>query len=156
MRRLVTIALVAAMSLQIAPLFAAGGQDAASIAGTVKTSAGRPMADATVRLRNVLTNQIVRTTMSNGAGEFGFVGLNPGTYVVEVLNASGQIIGTSAQVGVAAGAAIGGVLITAAAGTVAAAAAAGGLSTAVIIGIVGAAAGITGLVVVKNTGSPSQ
>src|SRR5688572_12505182 len=149
MRRLVTIALIAAMALQVAPLIAAGGQSPASIAGTARTSAGRTVGNTPVRLRNVGTNEIVGTTTSNSAGQFGFVSLQPGTYVVEVLNAAGEIIGTSSAVGVSAGAAIGGVTVTTLG---AASAVAAGFSTAAILGIVGAAAAVTAIVVVKNTG----
>jgi hypothetical protein len=155
LRRLVTIALIAVMSLHVAPLLAAGGQAAASIAGTARTNAGRTLARTPVRLRNVVTNLIVGTTTSDDDGQFGFVGLQPGTYVVEVLGASGEIIGTSSAIGISAGAAIGGVVVTTA-GLIGATAAAGGLSTAAILGIVGAAAAVSAIVVVKNTGSPSR
>jgi hypothetical protein len=154
MRRLITISLVAVMSLQVVRLFAAG-QNAASLAGTARTSAGRTVGNTSVRLRNVTTNEIAGTSTSNTAGQFSFAGLQPGTYAVEVLNAAGEIIGTSSAVSVAAGATITGITVTAAAAAAATSVAAG-FSTAAIIGVIGAGAAIATVVIVKNTGSPSS
>ena len=153
MRRLIAIALASAITLQVSPLFAAG-QAAASVAGTARTSAGRTVANTSVRLRDLTTNQITGTTTSNAEGQFSFVGLQPGTYVVEVVNAAGDVIGTSSALTVAAGAAMAGVTVTTAAAVATAAAA--GLSTAAIVGIVAAGAAITTVIVVKVNASPSQ
>src|SRR3989442_3367394 len=114
MRRLIVVALVAAMMAQAAPLFAMG-QAGGSISGTARSSAGRTVANSTVRVRNVMTNQLVGMTTSNAVGQFAFTGLTPGTYAVEVVNAAGEIIGTSAAINVAAGAAVTGVTVTTAA-----------------------------------------
>jgi hypothetical protein len=71
------------------------------------------MSNTVVQLRNLATGQLAGSTTSNVAGQFSFIGLNPGNYAVEVVNAAGQIVGTSASVAVSAGAAVTGVSVTA-------------------------------------------
>jgi hypothetical protein len=173
MRRIVTLALISSMFLAT-PLFAARapqvGQNA-SVAG-VATADGKPAPNAKLQLRNVQSGQLVGTAQSTAAGTFTFTGLAAGTYAVEVLSAAGQIIGTSAAVSVAAGAAVTGVAVgasaaafgaaaggAAAAGAVAAGsgAAAAGISTAVVVTAVAAAAGVAGAVAIaKSNASPSR
>jgi hypothetical protein len=65
-----------------------------------------------VQLRSVSTGQLAGTTTANAVGQFSFVGLAPGTYVVEVVNTAGQIVGTSGSVVVSGGAAMTGVSVT--------------------------------------------
>ena len=153
MRRSIAAALAAVLMCHLSPVVAMA-QAGASIAGMARTSAGRTVRNTTVRLRNLTTNAVTGTTTSNAAGQFRFAGLQPGTYAVEVVSGAGQILGTSAAITLAAGAAITGVAVTAAAAAVTAAA--GGLSTGAIVGIVGAGASIATVVAVKLTGSPSQ
>jgi hypothetical protein len=148
-------------------LAAAAGQAAAagSLSGTASSSSGQVMANTVVQLRNLATGQLTGTTTSNAAGQFSFIGLNPGNYAVEVVNAAGQIAGTSASVAVSAGAAVTGVSVTASAAvaatagagaTGAAAGAAAGASTATIVGAAAAAAGVAGAAYTNESASPSQ
>ena len=131
MRRL--LAVVVACTLSAAPLLeaAGGAQATASVAGTARSGAGQPMANSTVQLRNLTTGQLAGTTTSSSAGAFTFAGLPAGRYAVEVVNATGQIVGTSAALDVAAGAAISGVGVAAGAAAAAAAGTGAGLSTGV-------------------------
>ena len=98
-------------------LAAAAGQAAAvgSLSGTASSSTGQVVTNTVVQLRNLATGQLAGSTTSNVAGQFSFIGLNPGNYAVEVVNAAGQIVGTSASVAVSAGAAVTGVSVTASA-----------------------------------------
>jgi hypothetical protein len=155
MRRITAAAMALSMGLSAAPLMAAQAATG-TILGTAKTSAGKTVANTTVRLRDLATNQLSGTTMSNGSGAFGFTGLQAGNYVIEVVNAAGEIIGTSASVAVAAGAAVTGVTVTAAA--VGAAAVGGGLGTVAITSIVVAAGAgtVATVVAVKSDASPSK
>jgi hypothetical protein len=123
------------------------------------------MANTVVQLRNLATGQLAGSTTSNAVGQFSFIGLNPGNYAVEVVNAAGQIVGTSASVSVGAGAAVTGVSVTAStavagaaagAGAGAAGAAAAGASTATIVGAAAAAAGVAGAAYTNEVASPSQ
>jgi hypothetical protein len=171
MRRTIAIALATSMVVSASPLFAAGARrgaqpPGASLAGTATSSAGRPLANTTVQVRNLATGQLAGTTTSAANGGFTVAGLEAGNYSIEVVNAAGQIIGTSASVSVAAGATVTGVTVSAsaaaigaAAGAAAGAGAAGsGISTAVIIVTVAAAAGVAGAVAVATRGdaSPSR
>src|SRR5437867_442182 len=158
-RRTVAAALAVSM-LACLPLQAAAGstakqqtQNTASIGGTAKASNGQTMASAKVQLRDINTGDLVGTTTSDAEGGFSFTGLAGGTYTVEVLSATGEIVGASAAVSVAAGAAVTGVTVgasaAAAAGAASGAAAAAGaaaaggataasVSTAVIVSTVAA------------------
>src|SRR5471032_199854 len=170
MRRLIALAAAVAMTSLYVPLIAAGQAPGASLAGTATSSTGSTIANATVQLRNLATGQLTGTTTSSATGAFGFTGLPAGNFAVEVVNAAGQIIGTSSSIAVAAGATITGVAVSASAAAVAGAAgvgaaaagaagagAAAGISTAVVITAVAVAAGIvTAVVVVKNDSSPSR
>jgi hypothetical protein len=184
MRRVIAIALSSALVLQAAPLLAASAAGAAAgqeqavtgvLNGTAQTSTGQTLSNYAVQARNLQTGQIAGTSTSNAAGGFSFGGLNPGNYVVELVNSSGTVVGSSASIAVAAGVvpaaaaatvtvtlaateAIAGVAGAAAAGTAAAGAgAAAGISTALVVTAVAVAAGVAGVVVVAaNDASPSR
>jgi hypothetical protein len=156
MRRIVVLVLALTFALQGASTlaFAAAAQGTATLAGTARNSSGRPIGDCTVQLRDVLNGQLVGTTKCDRAGAFVFTNLNPGNYIVEVVDSQGVVIGTSAVSEVAAGATVA-ISVTAA---TAAAATTGGISTALIVTALAAAAGVAAVVVVANRGqaSPSQ
>src|SRR3989442_2488173 len=126
MRRIAAIALAASMMLS-APLAAAvraprqAQPNTASLSGTAKAANGQAMPNTTVQLRNVNTGELAGTTTSNANGAFTFTALAGGTYAIEVLSATGQIIGTSAAVSVAARATVTGVAVSASAAAVGAA-----------------------------------
>src|SRR3954471_22781246 len=109
MRRLLVFGLTIALSLP-ASLVAAAGRvaqsPAASLAGTATTANGAILANVTVQLRDLATGEVAGTTTSSDKGEFSFTVLNPGDYVVEIVDASGQVIGTSGAVTLAAGATV--------------------------------------------------
>jgi hypothetical protein len=176
MRRVVVVALAFSLA-GIAPVFAAGRArqapaQTASLSGTATASTGQTIANTPVQLRDVNTGQLAGKTTSTPAGTFTFAGLAAGTYAVEVLSATGQIIGTSAAVSVTAGATVTGVAVGASAAAAAAGAGAGaaaggaaagtgaaaaGVSTAVVVTTVAVAAGIAGTVaIVKANASPSR
>jgi len=170
MRRFLAIALSSTFMLQAAPLMAAtamGGTRAAvqasvatgTINGIAQTSTGQILANYTVRARNLDTGQVAGTTMSNAAGSFTFAGLSPANYIIEVVNQTGSMVGSSASITVTAGATAS-VTVSAtatAAGAAVGAAASHGISTAVFVTTAAAAAGIAGVVVaVKNNASPSR
>ena len=96
---------------------AASGQNAATgaLSGTASSSNGKAIPNAVVQVRNLASGQLTGTTTCTALGHFSFIGLTPGNYAVEVLNASGQIVGTSAAVSVPAGIAVTGVGVTASA-----------------------------------------
>jgi hypothetical protein len=165
MRKVMAVVLACTLSSTLCLEAAAGGRGAqapATLAGVARNSAGQAMANTTVQLRDLATGQLVGTSMTSATGAFSFTGLSAGRYAVEMVNAAGQIMGTSAAIDVATGAAIQGVAVTASvAGGAAAAggsAAASGLSTGAIVTITAAAVGAgVGVWAVHNaTASPSQ
>ena len=104
-------------------------------------------------------------TTTNAQGAFSFTGLNPGQYMVEIVNAQGAIIGTTAAITLSAGAmAATGVTVTATAAGAAAGgeAAAGGVgsffgTTAGIITAVAIVGGVTAAIIAaQGTSSPSR
>jgi hypothetical protein len=85
----------------------------ASLSGTASSSSGQNLPNTVVQLRSLATGQLAGTTTSSALGQFGFADLNSGNYAVEVVNAAGQIVGTSAPVMLVVGAAITDVGVTA-------------------------------------------
>jgi hypothetical protein len=158
--RFFVVALIAALSLPASPLVVTGvaQTEAASIAGTATSSSGETLVNATVQLRDLTTGTISGTTTSSSTGSFSFAAVNPGNYAVEVLNAAGQVLGTSASISVAAGAAVTGVTVSATAAAIAAGAASlTGVTTIVAVTTAAAAAGVVGVVTVgQGDASPSR
>jgi hypothetical protein len=164
MRRALVVALALALAVPGSAAFAAGAGGSpgtASIAGSARAAAGRAAANTTVRLRNLATGQLAGTTTTNAAGEFSFVGLEAGNYVVELVNATGELIATGAPVAVADGMAVTGAGVSAAGA--AAAATAGGVgsffsSTLGLVAIAAAGAAVAGVTVAatRTPASPSR
>lgn len=132
MKRLLASALVLAIALLGVPSasFAAGKQvqpQNGQVSGTARNQAGQPVADHGVQLRNTVSGQVALTSTTNGAGAFSFTNVAPGTYVVELVDNSGQVIAVSSSVTLSTGSmTITGVAITTTASNGAAAAAAAG------------------------------
>jgi Carboxypeptidase regulatory-like domain len=164
-RRLVLSAVMTALAVPGVPLLAApapAGQAATgTISGSARSASGQAMPNATVRLRNVQTGQLAGSTTSGAGGEFSFAALNPGTYVVEVVNAVGEVVGTSAVISLTPTAlAATGVTVTASAVEFLAEAGGGSFfaSTLGIVAIAAVGAGVVGAIVVanKDDASPSR
>jgi hypothetical protein len=96
MRRVfaVVLAFVVAFS-QTPQIFAAGAKTSGSITGIAQSSSGQVLRAQTVQLRDVRTGSIVGSASTTAAGSFTFDGLLPGQYVVEIVEATGKIVGAS-------------------------------------------------------------
>ncbi len=156
---IVTMAIVLGLALM-----ADAGQGTGRIAGTARDAQNQVLPNVKVQLRNVDTGQLVATSRAAGDGRFEFTGLNPGNYVVEIVDDDGKIIGLSPSMALAAGGVISGVMIGATAagalaGAAATAAGAGAFFTTTggILLLAGVAAGVT-VAVIASTGdaSPSK
>jgi hypothetical protein len=161
LRALTSIGVLTALIAFGPRLGAAGQAGFASLSGTASSASGRSLADTVVRLRNVTSGQLAGSTTSNVAGQFRFPNLSPGTYAVEVVSPSGQLVGVSQAVPVGAGKTITGVAVTAATQDVAvaganAAAAAGPSTGAITASVIAAAAGLGAAVAVNANVSPSR
>jgi hypothetical protein len=77
----------------------------AHISGRVVTPGGDPIANTMVRARNLLNGQIGGSTATASAGQFA-LNVNPGSYLLEAVDAGGQIVGTSSFISAAGGTAI--------------------------------------------------
>jgi hypothetical protein len=132
----------------------AAGQNAAqasqlgTLKGTARNAKQAPIPNATVRARNVDTGKVAGTQITDSSGTYTFNGLNPGNYVVEVLDSNSKVIATSSMAAVAAGAAV--------TTSVSVSAAAGGLAGvlgahALLIGVVGGTAAAAGILAVQTT-----
>jgi hypothetical protein len=134
----------------------------AQITGKVLGPGGNPVADVTVRARDLLNGQIGGSTSTAAAGQFA-VSVNPGSYILEVVDAGGQIIGTGPFVSAATGT-VASTTITVTNGALTALASTGGLlstlttAAAKSVTYAAAAAGVAGVVTPGNvaTASPSR
>jgi hypothetical protein len=134
-----------------------------TINGVARTSDQKPISDCTANARDAGTGQVADTKKCTPAGAFVFSGLQPGSYVVEVVDVTGKIVALSPAVSVAAGTAVSvTVTSTLAAGAIAAAAGGGigllGLGTAATVAVI-AAAGAVAIVAVNAAqadASPNQ
>jgi hypothetical protein len=164
MRRLLALALIVALvSIGVPMSSFAGPRVNSSVAGIVKDTTGRPLANTTVRLRNVLTGRLAGTARTSLSGAFTFENLSSGNYIVETVDAAGRVMATSSSLDVAPGATISGVAVTAAApaaGQAGGAAAGGGsffTSTAGIILLAAIGGGtIAAVYAATNDDSPAK
>ena len=69
-----------------------------ALSGRALTSLNAPIPYARVILRSVLTGHVVGQATANGDGQFSFVDLGANLYIVEVLDANGAVLGTSAMI----------------------------------------------------------
>jgi len=135
----------------------------AQITGRVVTPNGNPLVNATVRVRDLLDGQIGGTASTASAGQFS-VSVNPGSYMLEVIDAGGQVIGTSPFIAATAGTAITGATVTVSAGALSAVTTPAGLASTLgttvarSVTYAAAAAGVAGLVTPADvtTASPSR
>jgi hypothetical protein len=163
MKRLLSLALIAALvTVGLPSATFAGPRLNSSVAGIAKDMAGKPLANTTVRLRNVVTGQLAGTARTSLSGAFTFENLASGNYIVETVDSAGRIMATSSSLDVAPGATLTGVAVTApAAAKQPGAAAAGGgsffTSTAGIVLLAAIGAGlVTGVVLATRDDSPSK
>jgi hypothetical protein len=130
------------------PIVAAGARAAATLSGTARGSTGQALAGHTAQLRNAYSGQVIAKTLSTSTGSFSFASVPAASYVVELLDASGHLVGTSAVTPVAEGSNVA-VAVQAAGGI-----AAIGISRAVLLAVLAAGVGI-GAVVVANRAEAS-
>src|SRR5262245_33566878 len=152
MFRVFVFLLVAAL-LTPAPavLAAPGGAQAqtGTISGTATTQQGQTAASYTIRVRNVQTNELAGSTTTAANGTYT-VSVPGGQYVVELVDVSGKVVGTTAAVAVTPGA-----TVTANVAATSATASGGKFPLAVVVGVA-AAGGVAADVAGAVTASPSR
>lgn len=174
MRKVFAVVLIATMTGGV-PLAAAAKASARQTVtggaqGIARDAQRQPLANHTVQVRNVSTGELTGTATTKASGEFIFTGLPEGTYVSELVNPAGQIIGTSAPFTIEGGKTVAVPLVSSAAGSMSSAGSAGfglfGMNSAATLSVLGGAAvGATALVLTRNnkitichkpSGSPAQ
>jgi hypothetical protein len=107
------LALTLAAALVVLPTtpVAADEEVGGSISGVAAHSGGFALGNYMVRIRNVDSGQLAGTALTNVAGQYSFANLPAGSYVVELTNRNGAVIGTSPVVALARGASVAGVTV---------------------------------------------
>ncbi len=124
----------------------------AAISGNIVSPAGQPLTNITAQARNLLTAQVGGSATATTTGQYAIVGLNPGYYVVEIVDPLGQVIGTSGFIAAPAGVAVTAAVTATTTGALTAVSAATGLAATVggtaarSMSFMAAAAGVTGVV----------
>jgi hypothetical protein len=133
-----------------------------SVSGVAAHSGGSALGNYTVRIRNVDSGQLAGTALTNAAGQYSFASLPAGSYVVELTNGTGAVIGTSPVVTLARGASVAGVTVApsaASSGAIAGGVGGGSFfkSTSGIVVMAAAGGGIGALAYkLKDDASPSK
>lgn len=68
---------------------------AAAIVGVALNANNRPIPNAKVRLRNLMTGKIAAESVANEAGRFEFHAVKSGSYIVELMSGDGRVIAIS-------------------------------------------------------------
>lgn len=166
MRGFLCIGLVLTLAAAIPPVgaWAASeqeGQPSARLSGTARDTSGQLLSNATVQIRHFGVGAIVESTTSGPTGEFSFQGLEPGQYIVEVVEA-GRVVGMTSPVSVEAGSTLSVDVLVVSAGALAASGGAGfslfGLGPTVSTAVLGAAGAtaVTAVVSTRADASPSR
>ena len=74
-----------------------------TVQGHAIDSTGVSMPEAAIRLRDARSGRIVGTLLSDDAGMFTFRGIDPGTYIVEILGSDSTVLAASQMLSVNAG-----------------------------------------------------
>ena len=163
MHKFLSTVLVTVMTMVGTPLgVMASPQDVPGLKGRAFSSNLQALPDARVQVRDLKTAQVVNTTTTNANGEFAFENLKPGDYVVELSDASGNVLGMSPPVTFGAVRSVAISVVSTSHGAVAAGTSAGfslfGLgpvSSVAVLGAAGAAA-VTAVVATRQDASPSR
>ncbi|MEO8076337.1 MAG: carboxypeptidase regulatory-like domain-containing protein [Acidobacteriota bacterium] len=170
MRKTLALGLTFAVALVGTPIRAFAGVEKTAVGqtaqtgtltGTARDAAQKAISAVKVQVRD-RSGALVATGTTNGAGSFTFAGLAPGTYTIEVVSATGTLVGVSPAVALVAGSTATVTVTAAAAGAIAAASGGGlslfGLGTIGTVALVGGAAtaAIVGYQVTKGDVSPSR
>jgi hypothetical protein len=84
-----------AIAALVTPSALASPQGTGRIEGIAKDASQRPIAGVIVSCRNAATGQAAGSQQTSSSGTFSITGLLPGTYIVEVVDRDGKIVGVS-------------------------------------------------------------
>lgn len=133
------------MTVMAGPASSQQTQTVGQISGVAAIPGEGTLAGVTVQLRDLSTKLVVGIVKTNASGQFVFIIGHPGTFVVEILDDKGAVIGTTAPIVLSVGAMIvSGVAVsptTGGAAALAGGAAAGQADSGTAQGVAGAMAG---------------
>ena len=69
-----------------------------TIAGKAVSATNAPVGSTLVRLRDVRFGRVVATTITDRAGQFEFKGIDTGSYIVELMSQSGDLVLASSSI----------------------------------------------------------
>ena len=154
MRKSFAVVMVAVLAMSGSTSIVAQGNGA--LTGVAQSADKAPLPNFRVHIRNANTGELAGSTTSNQAGQFSFATLQPGNYVVEIVDAAGKVVGLSSSVSVAAGATVTVTVGASVAGALAAGAGGGlsllGLGPLASVAVAGAAsaAAVTAVVATRD------
>jgi hypothetical protein len=153
---------VSLVSTGLSSTVLAAGEQIVTITGRALSTDQNGLANSMVRLRSVTSGQVMRVTTSAQGGSYSFPAVAPDTYVIELVDRSGRMLGTTEPFVVEANTAPAVSVVATSTGALTSAGSAGfsflGLGPAmstVVLGAAGAAA-ITGVVAMRPEASPSN
>ena len=161
MRKLVSIGLIAAMTMAVSSS-ALLAQSVGTVTGVARGNHLQSINGVNVQLRNIRTGNVVSTAVTTDEGAFTFPSLPAGDYVVEVVDAVGKVLGTGAPVSVTAGSTATTSVIAMGFGPSGASASSGfsflGMGPVTTLTVLGAAAAasVTAVVATRPDASPSR
>jgi hypothetical protein len=163
MRKFLSMVVVTAVAAAGMPLSAlAAGDESISVVGSVYRTNMQPIAKAEVQIRDLKTGYRVNSTLSEASGKYEFKALRPGTYVVEVVDRSGKVLGMSAPFVLGSAPSVNVSVVAVAEGAAASGGHAGfslfGLGPVTSLAVIGAAgaAAVTAVVATRPDASPSR
>jgi hypothetical protein len=133
-----------------------------TVSGNALQTDLRAFPGATVRLRRFDSAEVAGSSTTGRFGEFGFAGVQPGNYFLELVNAEGRLVGTGRPFSVVGTAPVSVSIVAAGVGVTSAADGGGfslfGLGPAATIGVLGAAAAtaVTAATAMRSEASPSR
>src|SRR5262245_6639885 len=97
MRRFLAVALaVSLVSPSLSSVLLAAGQaQVGTVTGRALGSNQQALANTMVRLRSVTSGQLLRVTTSAQGGAYSFPAVAPDTYIIELVDKTGRILGTT-------------------------------------------------------------
>ena len=153
------VGLVMAIATLGMPMGAFAAGTSGNLQGVVKDATQQSVSGIRVQLRS-MNGQIAASGTTVAGGTFSFSGIAPGLHMVEVVDGSGRIVGTSAPVSIAAGSTASVTVNASAQGAIRAQGKGGlfGMGTTGTVLVLGAAAALTiwAIVAAQDDASPSK
>ena len=161
-RGLLRMLLAVTLTMAGVPAHVGAAPEVSSVRGTAYTAELKPVARMRVQIRNLRSAAVVASSVSGPMGDYSFANLQPGDYLIELVNGESRVVGMSAPFRLDSGASVMVSVVLVADGTVASGNNAGvslfGMGPTATLAVLGAAGavGVTALVANRQDASPSR